>query len=287
VNQILTDGASKDILRNVADNASLITLHQTAKAEEDEEKKEKSTINSDITDTEFDFDYEAINTPAYRRAFVAARRRTISANQSSKQPPGLDTTNLSERPKLISITSERVDSQSVKAPIDQADYTERDVTESTPEAVRTSTESLEIKAFPSNDTNFTRHGEDPGPAVHLHPHKRSTSDSITITVDDRPSLAIVPQRTFSRAPAAPAPVQAPPQTPYSRQGVRTPTEIMRQREERNRRREQEAREHWEERLRAQERESAEGKQNTTVSASRFLQASNTRHSPKRPLPRTF
>lgn len=154
-NRILLKRSSKDILKTVADNASSIGVSQTAKGEDDFEEKEKMTINSDITDTEFDFDNETINTPAYRRAFAAARRQAMSANQLNWEPSNFDGSNPSERRNLISVYSERVGDQSNKHAINQNASSDIVTADVSSEVVGLSTGYSEAKASLSSRAEFT------------------------------------------------------------------------------------------------------------------------------------
>lgn len=258
VNQILLNQNSKDIFKKVADNASSISLHQRAKAEEDDETKQTATINSDITETEFNFDHEIINTPAYRRAFAAARRLAIPASQSSAEPPASNEADSSERRKLTRLNSKQPISQSIKPFFGQRGSSEVNVIDSSPKIGSSTAESPKTNVS-SSGKNLALHGEKSSSAVHLHPHMRSTSDPLSMVVDGRSGLNAGPQASVAGSVDGPEPVAASPHGQYSDPKVSTPKDIIRRREERIRPHHQDTVEHKNGVLRPQESKSAKGK----------------------------
>ena len=80
MHNLLAENMSKTILKRVADDSgSLIT--KTYSKDSRLATPCNSPDNSVLDDTEFEFDHKVINTQVYRRAFINARRRDVSAVQ--------------------------------------------------------------------------------------------------------------------------------------------------------------------------------------------------------------
>ncbi|KAL9110469.1 MAG: hypothetical protein Q9227_005013 [Pyrenula ochraceoflavens] len=235
VNLLLTTlqaKTSKKILKNVADNASLISLRQRSDAEEKDQRNETATINSDITDAEFNFDHEIINTPAYRRAFASARRLAIAADQSPANPPVSDVVGSSKKEEPVKLNSEQVISQSVTASDEQRVSSGVSGVHNLPEIGGSSAEDPETRASPAVAENF----EKTIPTTFLDPHKRSASDSIAPTNGDCSDTRLDTNVPTTLPADTPETAVTSSQGPQSSPDLLTSKEIMRRREERLRRR---------------------------------------------------
>ena len=83
---LLTKKESKSILKTASDDADTLSLVHENNASDGLPDGE-SVITSKLDDTEFDFDFEIINTAAYRKAFNKARSRLPSEKQSQAVIP--------------------------------------------------------------------------------------------------------------------------------------------------------------------------------------------------------
>ena len=77
----------------------------------------QSTASTGIDDTEFDFDFEIINTAAYRKVFNVARRRMISGERVEIQEPQLPT--LPEIPQTDPLLPFHTMSSMTEVPVNQ------------------------------------------------------------------------------------------------------------------------------------------------------------------------
>ena len=102
---LLTKKESKSILKTASDDADTLSLVHENNASDGLPDGE-SVITSKLDDTEFDFDFEIINTAAYRKAFNKARSRLPLEKQSQAvippHPPTSWGTGASETANLTS-----------------------------------------------------------------------------------------------------------------------------------------------------------------------------------------
>ena len=77
-------------MKTASDDAvTLLSAHEDI--ERVKRPDEVSVVSTGIDDTEFDFDFEVINTAAYRKAFNAARRKLITDDSDKSSEPPLPT----------------------------------------------------------------------------------------------------------------------------------------------------------------------------------------------------
>ena len=105
---LLTKKESKSILKTASDDADTLSLvHENSAS--DGLPDGESVVTSKLDDTEFDFDFEIINTAAYRKAFNKARSRLPSEKDPQAvippHPPTSSGAGASEAANLPSLDS--------------------------------------------------------------------------------------------------------------------------------------------------------------------------------------